>query len=389
MDLIRQSAARDLRVDFFRGLALWWIYTDHIPGDVLANVSLRNFAMCDATEVFVLLAGYGAGLSYGMRLGRQGYISTAADVLKRAWTLYIAHIFLFMLFSAQVTYSATLLNRISYLEESRLDILGDDPYRSILEALLLRFQPSLLNILPLYVALMVFFAATVWLLRWPRILFGLSFCLYMLVRFTSINLAAWSEEGWFFDPFAWQFLFIIGVLLACAPPRMPNRTRLLDGLAVVTVLTGMLVTLVIQPDAHLLEWVTASPLRALVIEDKTGLYPFRLLSILALTWLCVRIIRFDQPWLRSRWAAPLVLLGQNSLPVFCGGIVLGFFARIGLEYDDRTLMQIGINLFGAAGMVGLGALAAWYRTKGKPKGPRSASAPSSALLPVNARADTG
>ena len=389
MDLIRQSAARDLRVDFFRGLALWWIYTDHIPGDVLANFSLRNFAMCDATEVFVLLAGYGAGLSYGMGLGRQGYVSTAADVLKRAWTLYIAHIFLFMLFSAQVTYSATLLNRINYLEESRLDILGDDPYRSILEALLLRFQPSLLNILPLYVALMVFFAATVWLLRWPRVLFGLSFCLYMLVRFTSINLGAWSEEGWFFDPFAWQFLFIIGVLLACAPPRMPSRKKLIDIFAAIAVLTGMVVTLVIQPDAHLLEWVTASPLRFLVIEDKTGLYPFRLLSILALTWLCVRTIRFDQPWLRSRWAAPLVLLGQNSLPVFCGGIVLGFFARIGLEYDDRTLMQIGINLFGAAGMVGLGALAAWYRTKGKPKGPRNAAAPSSALLPVNARADTG
>ena len=68
MDLIRRSAARDLRVDFFRGLALWWIYTDHIPGDVLGDFSLRNFAMCDATEVFVLLAGYGAGLSYGMGL---------------------------------------------------------------------------------------------------------------------------------------------------------------------------------------------------------------------------------------------------------------------------------------------------------------------------------
>jgi hypothetical protein len=389
MELIRQSAARDLRVDFFRGLALWWIYTDHIPGDVLANVSLRNFAMCDATEVFVLLAGYGAGLSYGTRLGRHGYISTAADVLKRAWTLYIAHIFLFMLFTAQVAYSATLLNRINYLEESRLDILGDDPYRSILEALLLRFQPSLLNILPLYVALMVFLAATIWLLRWPRVLFGLSFCLYMLVRFTSINLTAWGEDGWFFDPFAWQFLFTIGVLLACAPPGMPARKTPVDGLAIVTVLTGMAVTLVIDPDPRLLEWVTATPLRFLVIEDKTGLYPFRLVSILALTWLCVRAIRFDQPWLRSRWAAPLVLLGQNSLPVFCGGIVLGFVARIGLEYDDGIWMQIGINLFGAAGMVGLGALAAWYRTKGKPGGPHSAPATSSTLLPVNVRADTG
>src|SRR5882757_1874434 len=171
MELIRRSGRRDLRVDFFRGLALWWIYTDHIPGDILSNLSLRNFAMCDATEVFVLLAGYGAGLSYGTQLPIQGYVSTAADVLRRAWTLYIAHIFLFMLFTAQVTYSATALNRITYLEETRLDVLGDDPYRSILEVLLLRFQPSLLNILPLYVVLMVFFAMTIWLLRWPRILF--------------------------------------------------------------------------------------------------------------------------------------------------------------------------------------------------------------------------
>ena len=57
MDLIRRGASRDLRVDFARGLALWWIYTDHIPGNAMAQLSLRNFTMCDATEVFVLLAG--------------------------------------------------------------------------------------------------------------------------------------------------------------------------------------------------------------------------------------------------------------------------------------------------------------------------------------------
>ena len=51
MQLIRSNRSRDLRVDFFRGLALWWIYTDHIPGDVLGDYSLRNFAMCDATRV--------------------------------------------------------------------------------------------------------------------------------------------------------------------------------------------------------------------------------------------------------------------------------------------------------------------------------------------------
>jgi hypothetical protein len=390
MDLIRRSAARDLRVDFFRGLALWWIYTDHIPGDVLGDYSLQNFAMCDATEVFVLLAGYGAGLSYGMGLGRNGYVSTAADVMKRAWTLYVAHIFLFVLFTAQVTYSATALNRLNYLEESRLDVLGDDPYRSILEAVLLRFQPSLLNILPLYVVLLVFFAATVWLLRWPKVLFGLSFAIYMVVRFTGLNFDAWTGEGWFFDPFAWQFLFIIGVLLACAPARAPSRPWLLDVVAAAVVLLGIVVTLVIEPHRHVLDWVSGSAvLHYLVVEDKTGLYPFRLLSILALTWLCVRLVRFDQPWTRRRWAAPFVLVGQNSLPVFCSGIVFGFMARLGLEYDDRALMQVGINLFGVIGMVGVGALAAWYRTKGRAKASRQAALPSAALLPVNVQPDTG
>jgi hypothetical protein len=384
MDLIRHSAARDLRVDFFRGLALWWIYTDHIPGDILGEFSLRNFAMCDATEVFVLLAGYGAGLSYGMGLGRNGYISTAADVIRRAWTLYIAHIFLFVLFTAQVTYSATALNRLNYLEETRLDVLGDDPYRSILEALLLRFQPSLLNILPLYVVLLMFFAATIWLLRWPRVLFGFSFAVYMMVRFTSLNFGAWGGDGWFFDPLAWQFLFIIGVLLACTPMRAPSRPWLFDVAALVVVCLGVIVTTVIEPYPRLLDWFSVSRVfHYLVVEDKTGLYPFRLISILALTWLCVRIIRFHQPWLRSRWAAPLVLIGQNSLPVFCSGIVFGFLARLGLEYDDRALMQTGINLSGALGMVAVGALAAWYRTKGKTK------THASALLPVDAQPDTG
>ncbi|HET6308483.1 MAG TPA: OpgC domain-containing protein [Rhodopila sp.] len=390
MELIRRSAARDLRVDFFRGLALWWIYTDHIPGDVLGAYSLQKFAVCDATEVFVLLAGYGAGLSYGMGLQRQGYVSTAADILRRAWTLYVAHIFLFVLFTAQVTYSATALNRLNYLEESRLDVLGDDPYRSILEAVLLRFQPSLLNILPLYVVLMVGFAATVWLLRWPRVLFGLSFGIYMVVRFTSLNLGAWTGEGWFFDPLAWQFLFVIGVLLACAPMRMPSPRWLFDALAAVTVLLGFAVMLVIEPNPHMRDLVSGSAvLRYLVIEDKTGLYPFRLLSILAFTWLCVRLIPFHAGWLRQRWAAPLVLIGQNSLPVFCCGIVFGFCARLLLEYDDRAMMQVAINLFGAIGLVGVGALAAWYRTKGRGKVPHPAAPPASVLLSVHVRPDSG
>jgi hypothetical protein len=240
--------------------------------------------------------------------------------------------------------------------------------------------------LPLYVVLMVFFALTIWLLRWPRVLFGASLALYMVVRITNLNIAAWTGDSWFFDPYAWQFLFVIGVLLACAPMRMPSRPRLVDAVSCVVLLAGLAVTLIIDPQPRLLDWFSASPVRYLVIEDKTGLHPFRLVSILALTWLCVRLIRFDQPWLRSRWAGPFVLVGQNSLPVFCSGIVIGFVARLALEYDDGWFMQVAVNLLGALGMVVLGALAAWYRTKGRSASPRGTPG---ALLPVNAQPDTG
>ena len=284
MQLIRASRARVLRVDFFRGLALWWIYTDHIPGDVLGDYSLRNFAMCDAAEVFVLLAGFGAGLAYGSVMNRQGYLYAAADTLRRAWTLYVAHIFLFVVYTAQVAYSAATLDRAFYLEETRLDVLAEAPYRALLEALLLRFQPSLLNILPLYVVLLLLFAASLWMLRRPALLFVVSLALYAAVRFTGINLPSWTGEGWYFNPFAWQFLFMIGAILAYAPPAMPPLRWPIDLLAIVVLLAGIIVIWVIDIHPLILARMPASVIRFIITEDKTGLHPFRLFSILALAW---------------------------------------------------------------------------------------------------------
>jgi hypothetical protein len=384
MNLIRGSRGRDLRVDFFRGLALWWIYTDHIPGDVLGDYSLRNFAMCDATEIFVLLAGFGAGIAYGSVMNRQGYLYAAADTLRRAWTLYIAHIFLFVVYTAQVAYSAAALDRVFYLEETRLDVLADAPYRALLEALLLRFQPNLLNILPLYVVLLLIFVIALPLLRKPTLLFLTSLAGYLLVRFTGINMQSWTGEGWFFNPFAWQLLFTIGAILSYAPPRMPRIRWPIDVASVLILLAGIIVIWVIDTHPRILATMPAPVIRFVITEDKTGLHPFRLLSILSLAWLTARSVPPDAEWLRSRLAAPLVLLGQNSLPVFCSGIFFGFIARLGLEAQESAAMQIAVNLFGALAMVAVAGIAAWYRGKGRAPAQRQPVA-----LPAVARTDTG
>lgn len=364
MRLIR--AGRDLRVDFFRGLALWWIFLDHIPDDWLNQLSLRNYALCDSAEVFVLLAGYGAGLAYGKSMDRSGWLFAAADTLKRAWTLYIAHIFLFVVFSAQVSTSAILLNRADYLDEMDLDVVGEQPYRAMLEALTLHFQPAYLNILPMYIALLVLFAAVMPLLRRPLILGAASLALYAVARLFDLNLSSWTGDGWYFNPLTWQLLFIAGAILAYAPGSMPKRSRLFDVLAAIVVVFGLVMQWAVLDHPEITEHLPLRLARALLSIDKTGLHPLRLLSIIALTWSVARLVPPGARWIGSRWAAPFVLCGQHSLPVFCSGIALSFLGRLVMEETDGWWLQIVVNVAGAAALVGIGALAAWYKEKGRP-----------------------
>jgi hypothetical protein len=371
--LVRDN--RDLRIDFARGVALWWIFTDHIPADWLGALSIRNFALCDATEVFVLLAGYAGGIAYGGTMRRQGWLYAGADVVRRAWTLYIAHIFLFVLFAAQVGYSATALDRGDYLDEIHLDVMGAAPYRAMLEALTLHFQPAYLNILPLYVVLLLMFALALPLLRYPPALAVLSLGLYAAARFFGWNLPSWTGGGWFFNPFTWQLLFMMGAILSFAPGERPRKSWWLDSISVAVILFGLVMQWVVWRHPSVVMHWPPRIVRALMSVDKEGLHPFRLISILALTWLVARLVPAHAGWLRSRLASAFVLAGQHSLPVFCAGIFLAFLGRITTEIEDGVWVQIAVNVLGAGAMWSVAAIAAWYGQKGRATRARPAAAP--------------
>jgi hypothetical protein len=328
--------------------------------------------------VFVLLAGYAGGIAYGGTMRAQGWLYAGADVVRRAWTLYIAHIFLFVIFAAQVGYSANALDRNDYLDEIHLDVVGGAPYRALLEALTLHFQPAYLNILPLYVTLLLVFAVALPLLRWPPVLAGLSLAMYLIARIFDINLPSWTGGGWFFNPFTWQLLFVMGAILSFAPGERPKRALPLDIAAVIVVLFGLVMQWVVWVHPGVLAHWPAYIVRMLMDVDKEGLHPFRLLSILALTWLTARLVPAHAAWLRTRLAAPFVLAGQHSLPVFCAGIFLAFLGRLATEQNSGAFMQIGVNVAGAGSLVTVAAVAAWYSNKGRgsrPAAPRQEAGP--------------
>ncbi|WP_376093096.1 OpgC family protein [Roseomonas sp. CCTCC AB2023176] len=377
-------------MDLARGIALWFIFIDHVPGNVLGDVTLRNVALCDATEAFVLLAGYAAGLAYGRQMDREGWLPAAAKVLGRVFTLYVAHIFLFVVFTAQVGYSAAALDSMAYLDEMHLDAFGEQPYRALLEALLLRFQPAFLNILPLYIVILGMFAAALPLLRHPGWLLAGSSLLYAYVRMRGVNLPSWTGGGWFFNPLAWQLLFVLGATMGYAPPGGPVRQLRWNrwlGLACGLVLLASFVTVVFV--YHRREWLDALPIGiAAVVDatDKTALHPFRLLAIVAIAYLAAHAVPRSARWLQGPVAAPLVLMGQQGLPVFCAGIALAFLGRLAIEVSENWAMQAAVNLAGLTALVLMGAVAAW--SDGKPRPPRPSPEPNAPPLPRVAVPDT-
>ena len=115
---------RDVRLDFFRGLALWFIFIDHVPSSAIGNLTFRNFGFSDATEIFVFISGYTAALVYGLSMARRGFLYMSLQVLKRCWQLYAAHILLFVFFIAQITWVSMRFGNASFIEELNVENAG-------------------------------------------------------------------------------------------------------------------------------------------------------------------------------------------------------------------------------------------------------------------------
>jgi len=86
---------RDLRLDFFRGVALLLIFIAHVPDNWLARYRPGYFGFSDSADIFVFVSGYAAALAYGRIFSRAGFIVGTARIAKRFTELYASHLGLF------------------------------------------------------------------------------------------------------------------------------------------------------------------------------------------------------------------------------------------------------------------------------------------------------
>jgi hypothetical protein len=356
---------RDLRLDLFRGIALWLIFLDHIPENIANWFTIRNYGFSDATEIFIFISGYTAAFVYGRSMRDRGFMLASARILRRAWQIYVAHIFLFTIFMAEIAYVAATFNNPLYAEEMNILDFLKQPDITIFQALLLKFKPVNMDVLPLYIVLLLLFPPTLFLLlRQPNFALAGSAVVYAFAWKLDVNLPAYPNGVWFFNPFAWQLLFVFGAWCALGgAARLSGvlRSRVALAIAIAYLVFAFAITLTWHFESldrfvptRLAEWMY--PI------DKTNLDVLRFAHFLALATVTVYFVPRDWPGLKAPILQPAIRCGQHSLEIFCLGVFLAFAGQfIIAESSGGPLLQTAVSVLGILIMIATGNLLSWYK----------------------------
>ncbi len=353
---------RDLRIDFFRGLALIFIFIDHIPDNSWAKVTLKNFGFADASEVFVLLAGYSAGLAYWSTAEKGGFSATFQRASRRAGEIYIWHLGVLIVSALLLFSAARLFNNASYINNIAITELALDPVRTLASAFALIYQPNMMNILPMYVVLMFWLPVAILLLRTSVALaLGVSFSIWLGATLTGFNLPSFHREaGWFFNPFAWQLLFTTGAAASVLARRMETRPR-----AEVLVPAGayLIFACIVAAPWIAFSWLPSDriiPRDLLGSISKHDLSAWRFVHVLALAYVVAALVPKNASWLTQPWAHVVQLCGKQSLEIFALGTLLSFLSWIALtEIGTNQMTMWAVNIAGIAIM----SLTAWQMSR--------------------------
>jgi hypothetical protein len=357
--------ARDTRLYLFLGLANWFIFLDHIPNNLVGSITLRNFGFSGSVDLFVFIVGYTAALTYAPIMLERGSIIGATRVLRRAWQLYAAFIVLFAIYAVSIGDIATRYAAPGIIYEFNVASLLDDPVRTITHGLLLQSKALNLDVLQLSVLLMACFPAVLWLmLRAPNFTLAGSFALYIAARQFEWTLQTFPDGNWNFNPFCWQLLFVLGAWCALGGvSRLRTRFRApiwgYLGLAylifaLVMTMAGRFPTL-----GNLLPvWLHD----AFIPIDKVNLAPYRLLHFIVVVLFATRLVPRGWHVLNSPVFKPLILCGEQALPVFCAGVLLSLAGHFVLVTGSGSLPeQILVSLAGLAIMTLVAGYVSWSK----------------------------
>jgi hypothetical protein len=308
------KSQRLVELDFFRGLVLLVILVDHIGGSMVSRVTLHSLALNDAAEVFVFLGGFATATAYVSMSGRRSESAARARFFRRAFEIYRA----FLVTAVLMLLTSFLLRPFfgsgPNLATTDLNAFISTPFTALADVLLLRRQPYLSSVLPMYAffALAVPFVLPLARTK-PFLLLGASIALWAAATPVAEYLPSVDDLLWDFNPAAWQLMFVIGVIACCHPVYQrvsSHRLGWLVSVAALAIVAGM---------AYYKLLVLPVPFDG---DFKRNLAGARIINFLGVAWLAgdlarhgvVRQIAQRLPWVGA--------VGRDGLVCFVAGAVI-------------------------------------------------------------------
>jgi len=335
-----QPSHRLVELDFFRGLVLLVIVVDHIGGSILSRVTLHAYALCDAAEVFVFLGGFATATAWTALCARRTVADARQRFIQRAFEIYRAFVvtaLLMLVVSAVLTaFDIDAPN----LASDDLDDLTLAPFAALSDIVLLRRQPYLAGVLPMYAcfALAAPLALPLAQTR-PWLLLAGSLALWALAPLAVPHLPHATDKLWDFNPLGWQLLFVLGVIARVQPVFQRVSAHRLGRI----VTLGALCVIVVAAAARLN--FGADMFGG---ELKRNLAWFRALNFLGIAWLTAHAIRLG--WARQiAQALPWIgLIGRKGLVSFVAGTVISLVIDSVLYWYTDGYLDVPLGLLADA-----------------------------------------
>jgi len=341
---MQQSSSRLIELDFFRGLVLLIIVVDHIGGSILSRATLHAYALCDAAEVFVFLGGFATATAYAALAERRSETIARGRFVRRSFEIYRA----FLVTAALMLLVSAVLTALSIdgpnLAITDLDDLLDTPVAALRDIVLLRRQPYLASVLPMYAFFALLVPAILPLARRkPWLLLAGSVALWAGAPAIGSYLPAAPDMHWDFNPFAWQLMFVLGVLARCQPVYQRISAHRLGWLV------SMLAFAVVAGAAYYKLVLMHAPLAPSL---KQNLSYLRAGNFLAIAWLTANLTELG--WARkiARRLPWIGLIGRQGLLCFIAGAVISLVIDSVLYAATDGYLNYPLGLLADAAAVG-------------------------------------
>lgn len=309
-----QTTTRSIEIDFFRGFALIAIALDHIPASVLSHAMLHNFAFCDSAEVFVFVSGYVSASSWLAIAARNDARAANRRFLRRGREIYAAYLCTAALMLLSGAAAVMLHVDSPLVGQSGFMRFAAHPFATLANIAIFRDQPHLAGVLPMYVALV--FALPLVMpvaLRSPNFTLAGSFGIWFASCWLLRYLPAAPGTSWPFNPFAWQAMFVAGLLCRLYPVSHEfqssplGRAITLMAIAVVLAFASLRLFADLDPQPGYM---------------KQNLASLRIVSFVSVAWLAAQAVRLGWISHLAQRLPGVVGIGQQALVCFVGGAVV-------------------------------------------------------------------